>query len=144
MNPTGQQVTGLSSLARTECIPVAPPTQWHVVLLLEVGLCGFCQLPYNASIYPSLLTGTLISGLTSEEQDWHFLPPPTHSWPHSRLKRGTGFPPRARKQDGKKKKNYAWKRSGVLDRLCSDCFVWDTADHSSTATCTTINVEVLV
>lgn len=74
-NPTGQQVTGLSSLARTECIPVAPLTQWHVVLLLEVGLCGFCQLPYKASIHPSLLTGTLISGLTWEEQDWHFLPP---------------------------------------------------------------------
>lgn len=52
-NPTGQQVTGLSSLARTECIPVAPLTQWHVVLLLEVGLCGFCQLPYK-SVHTSL------------------------------------------------------------------------------------------
>ncbi len=83
-NPSVQQVTGLSSLARTECIPVRCKafcrslTQWRVVLLLEVGLFGLCQLhtmhPYIRAV--SLLTGTLISGLTWKEQAWHF--PPDH------------------------------------------------------------------
>lgn len=63
---------------------VAPLTQWHVVLLLEVGLFGLCQLhtmhPYipAAPPNPPTPTGTLISGLTWKEQDWHF-----SSWPHS-------------------------------------------------------------
>lgn len=140
-NPTGQQVTGLSSLARTECIPVAPLTQWHVVLLLEVGLCGFCQLPYK-SVHTSLppdWNPDKWFNLRRTGLAFSSPPPPDHI--PGRYE-APGFLHALGRKTGKRK-NYAWKRSGVLDRL-SDCFVWDSADHSSTATCTTINVEVLV
>lgn len=58
--PSGQQVTGLSSLALTECIPVPCKafccSQWHVVLPLEVGLFGVTKHPYIDCLPPDSTT----------------------------------------------------------------------------------------
>lgn len=58
-SPTGQQVTGLSSLARTECIPVrckalccSPDTMTRSITAAS-RIVWLLPAPYNASIHPS-------------------------------------------------------------------------------------------
>lgn len=87
-NPTGQQVTGLSSLAHTKCIPVrckafcCSPNTMTRSITAGSQIVWFLPALYNASIHLSHfpLTGTPISGLTWKEQDWHFSPDHIPGW----------------------------------------------------------------
>lgn len=108
-NPTGQQVTGLSSLACTECIPVqckalccSPDTMTHSITDGS-RIVWLWPAPYNASIHPSHFPPDWhpISGFTGKEQDWHFFSRP-HSWRDKSpgILHGTG----------EEKKNYALRR----------------------------------
>lgn len=70
-SPTGQQVSGLSSLAQAECIPVrwkafccSPDTITHIIPA-GCWIVWLSPAPYNTSIHPSppLYHSTLISEL---------------------------------------------------------------------------------